>query len=116
GHLDGDKVLQCLASIILRCLRNSDSAFRYGGEEFVVLLPETTGKAAHSFAERLCLEFANEIVESATGLSICCTVSVGVAESFAGESENSFIRRADEACYEAKRCGKNRVCFAGAPI
>lgn len=116
GHLDGDKVLQCLASVILRCLRNSDSAFRYGGEEFVVLLPETTGKAAHRFAERLCLEFANEIVESATGLSICCTVSVGVAESFAGESENSFIRRADEACYEAKRCGKNRVCFAGAPI
>ncbi len=116
GHLDGDKVLQCLADVIRRCLRNSDSGFRYGGEEFVVLLPETTGTAAHSFAERLCLEFANEIVESATGLSIRCTVSIGVAESFAGESDNSLIRRADEACYEAKRRGKNGVCFAGAPI
>ena len=112
GHLDGDKVLQALAGVIGRCLRNSDSGFRYGGEEFILLLPETTGEAAHILAERLRAGFANEAIESGSGLPITCTVSIGVAESVAGESESSLIRRADVACYEAKRRGKNCVFVA----
>jgi len=115
GHLDGDKVLQALAVVITRCLRSSDSGFRYGGEEFVLLLPETTADAARMLAERLCRSFANEVVESATGLPIRCTVSIGVAESFGHESENSLIRRADDASYEAKRRGKNCVFVAELP-
>jgi len=115
GHLDGDKVLQALAGVITNCLRSSDSGFRYGGEEFVLLLPETTADAARILAERLCLAFADEVVESATGLPIRCTVSIGVAESFGSESENSLIRRADDASYEAKRRGKNCVFVAESP-
>ncbi len=115
GHLDGDKVLQALAGVIASCLRSSDSGFRYGGEEFVLLLPETTADAARMLAERLCLSFADEVVESATGLPIRCTVSIGVAESFGHESENSLIRRADDASYEAKRRGKNCVFVAESP-
>ena len=77
GHLDGDKVLQALAGVIGRCLRNSDSGFRYGGEEFILLLPETTGEAARILAERLRAGFANEAIESGSGLPITCTVSIG---------------------------------------
>ncbi|HSG23985.1 MAG TPA: diguanylate cyclase [Azonexus sp.] len=112
GHLDGDKVLQALAGVIGSCLRSSDSGFRYGGEEFVLLLPETTGEAARMLAERLRINFADEVVESAGGLPIRCTVSIGVAESLGGESESALIRRADEASYEAKRRGKNGVFLA----
>jgi len=115
GHLDGDKVLQALAGVITGCLRSSDSGFRYGGEEFVLLLPETTAQAAHMLAERLCYSFAEEVVASVTGVPICCTVSIGVAESFGQESANSLIRRADDACYEAKRRGKNCVFVAESP-
>ena len=115
GHLDGDKVLLALAGVITGCLRSADSGFRYGGEEFVLLLPETTAEAAHTLADRLCRSFADEVVESAAGLPIRCTVSIGVAESFGHESESSLIRRADDASYEAKRRGKNCVFVAAAP-
>ena len=109
GHLEGDRVLQALAGVIGRCLRSADSGFRYGGEEFVLLLPETPAAAAGMLAERLRVAFADEYVVSAAGQSIRCTVSIGVAELCLGESENSLIRRADDASYEAKRRGKNCV-------
>ena len=112
GHLEGDRVLQALAGVIGRCLRSADSGFRYGGEEFVLLLPETTDEAAGILAERLRSAFAEEVVVSAAGQSIRCTVSIGVAESCLGESEHSLIRRADDASYEAKRRGKNCVVVA----
>jgi diguanylate cyclase (GGDEF)-like protein len=113
GHLEGDKVLQQLANVIGHCLRSSDSGFRYGGEEFIILLPETTAKAAYLLAERLRSAFADEAVVSAVGALITCTVSIGIAESVPGESANSLIRRADDACYAAKRAGKNCVEIAG---
>lgn len=115
GHLEGDRVLQALAGVIGHCLRSSDSGFRYGGEEFILLLPETTALTAHVLAERLRSIFAAEKVISGGGQTIGCTVSIGIAESFVGESENSLIRRADDACYEAKRRGKNCVSVAPQP-
>ena len=115
GHLEGDKVLQLLANVIGRCLRSSDSGFRYGGEEFILLLPETTGSAAFILAERLRSAFAEETVVSTAGALIACTVSIGIAESFPGESGNSLIRRSDDACYAAKRSGKNCVLIADLP-
>lgn len=115
GHLEGDKVLQALANVIRRSLRRSDSGFRYGGEEFVLLLPETTAQAAYILADRLRSAFAEESVLSASGVVINCTVSIGIAESFPGESGNSLIRRSDDACYAAKRNGKNCVLTADLP-
>ena len=115
GHPEGDKVLQVLAAAITRCLRTTDIGFRYGGEEFVLLLPETAAEAASVLAERLRCVFADQEVISATEQSIRCTVSVGVAESLPGESESSLMRRADDACYEAKRRGKNCIFIAPLP-
>lgn len=115
GHLEGDRVLQMLAGVIAQCLRRSDSAYRYGGEEFVVLLPEASGEAAFSLAERLCAAFAASEVVAADGRSIRCTVSIGVAEYVHGDSATCLIRRADEASYLAKQQGKNRVVMAELP-
>lgn len=109
GHLEGDKVLQNLAAVIRQCLRRSDSAFRYGGEEFIVLLPETDPLAAMALAERLRSLFAAQETTTPRGETIACTVSIGVSHHLPGDSENSLIRRADDACYLAKEQGKNCV-------
>jgi len=114
GHLEGDKVLQALAAVIGQSLRRSDSAYRYGGEEFIVLMPEVNGEAAFTLAERLRGNFAAAEVIAADGRAIRCTISIGVAEHVAGDCENSLIRRADEASYKAKQLGKNCVVMAEA--
>ncbi|HOZ06613.1 MAG TPA: GGDEF domain-containing protein [Arenimonas sp.] len=113
GHLEGDKVLQTLAKVIGQCLRRTDSAYRYGGEEFVLILPEAEIGAAAMLAERLRKGFADETVRSDNDQEIRCTVSIGLATYQSGETESQFIRRADEANYEAKRRGKN--CVVAAP-
>lgn len=113
GHLEGDKVLMSLAEVIGLCLRRSDSAFRYGGEEFVALLPEAGEQASMALANRLREMFANQKVLAATGEEIRCTVSIGVSRYVPGDTETSLIRRADEACYSAKGQGKNCVVLAG---
>lgn len=109
GHLEGDRALTVLASAIRSVQRISDSAFRYGGEEFAVLLPGTGIADALIAAERLRERFAKEPIRITTGVTMYSSVSVGVAQYLPGESAASFIRRADEACYEAKRAGKNCV-------
>jgi diguanylate cyclase (GGDEF)-like protein len=111
GHLEGDKVLQNLAVVIRQCLRRSDRGYRYGGEEFVVLLPETDAVSAMQLAERLRSVFAAQETVSPCGAIIRCTVSIGVALHVPGDTESSLIRRADEASYLAKQRGKNRVVF-----
>jgi len=102
GHLEGDQVLMALAEVIRHCLRRTDAGFRYGGEEFVVLMPETASNAAQALAERLRSAFAAQVMHTAAGEEIRCTVSIGVAEWKPGESEKSLVRRADAACYQAK--------------
>ncbi|MDD2884730.1 MAG: diguanylate cyclase [Dechloromonas sp.] len=113
GHPEGDKVLQALAEVIGLCLRSADSAFRYGGEEFVVLLPEIGLPAGRRMAERLRLRFAEQSVRTEQGDPIRCTVSIGVAELKVDDNESSLLRQADEACYVAKRRGRNCVAVAG---
>ncbi len=112
GHLEGDRVLQALAGVIRDCLRRSDSAFRYGGEEFVVLLPEADLTAACQLAERLRHAFETRCVATANGEEIRCTVSIGVAGYRPGERETGLIRRADAAAYLAKERGRNCVVQA----
>lgn len=89
GHVEGDKVLVRLGQVIRRCLRKTDSAYRYGGEEFTVILPETTGDAAVALAERIRREFSNETFSTWSITPVRKTVSVGVAEYFPKE-ELSF--------------------------
>lgn len=112
GHLEGDRVLQALAKVVADCLRSSDTAYRYGGEEFIVLMPENGSAAAMALAERLRSGFAAVRLPAAGGETISATVSIGVAEWQRGEDEQTFIRRADEALYAAKRQGKNCVVQA----
>lgn len=113
GHLTGDRVLEELARLISESLRACDHAFRYGGEEFIVLLSETTGADASLLADRLRCAFAGLAGVCGVQPSAQFTVSIGVAEYVAGESEGAFIGRADKAVYAAKRSGRNCVVLAG---
>jgi diguanylate cyclase (GGDEF)-like protein len=117
GHLYGDKVLTRVASLLLQSLRGKDDfAARFGGEEFVVLLPQTSQRSALIVAERIrkLVEVAGspavELVDTATVLAT--TVSCGVATCLPGEafSIEDLLEAADKALYEAKRTGRNRVC------
>jgi diguanylate cyclase (GGDEF)-like protein len=111
GHAAGDKVLSILSSSVERTLRRSDSVGRYGGEEFVVLLPQTDLDSAHTLAERL----RTEIAELAIDLDhdrISVTISAGVAGLPAPQPDDRIDRlidRADQALYLAKQNGRNRT-------
>jgi diguanylate cyclase (GGDEF)-like protein len=109
GHLTGDGVLQTLASTLRDCLRTSDMAFRYGGEEFVALMPETTLTTALLVAERLRLQFAGLALEAGGAQPFHCTISIGVAELTADDTAQALLQRADKAAYKAKQNGRNRV-------
>lgn len=112
GHLEGDEVLMRMGKVIKRCLRATDSGYRYGGEEFTLILPETKGEAALALAERIREEFATEAFFPRHDEKVHKTVSIGVTEAVAGEDLSSFLRRVDEGMYMAKRQGKNRVFYA----
>ena len=109
GHLEGDKVLVRFSLIIKSCLRTNDSAYRYGGEEFTVILPETNGDEAKTVAQRIrsSLEFENFSPTPDKNAKI--TISIGVTQYFPKEELSAFIRRADRAMYLSKKNGRNRV-------
>lgn len=111
GHLEGDRVLECLADVIRSCLRREDSGYRLGGEEFGILVPETDADHTHQLAERLRLTFAAQCFTPA-GCKVCSSISIGVTQYRPGEDATAFIRRADDATYRAKHQGKNRVVVA----
>ena len=112
GHLEGDRVLMKLGQVITRCLRKTDSGYRYGGEEFTLILPETKGEAAIALAERIREEFEAEVFTPGHEKKINKTISVGVTEYIQEEALSDFLRRVDEGMYTAKKQGKNRVYFA----
>ena len=109
GHLEGDQILQAVAGVVKNNLRDVDTAYRYGGEEFTVLLPETGIEAAAILAERLRLKIADASQKTGSGSLIKVTVSIGVAEYAPPEIVQIFVRRADKGVYEAKGKGKNQV-------
>lgn len=113
GHDAGDRVLRELASLLRRQLRSSDWLARWGGEEFVVLLPSVQTGHVASLAENL--RRAVEAHAFEPGVPVPVTVSVGVALRGVDERFEALFKRADEALYEAKRGGRNRVVIAAGP-
>jgi diguanylate cyclase (GGDEF)-like protein len=110
GHAAGNRAILGLADAVREELRDTDFAARYGGDEFVVLLPQTTAAAAGLFAERLRRRLLE--VSQAAGLPV--RASIGVAalspdEVGANDAAEDLLRRADEALYKAKRSGRDRV-------
>lgn len=109
GHLEGDKILFKIAGLISSCLRAMDTAYRYGGEEFTIILPETSCDAALIVAERLLRTVRTTFFDENSGTKI--TVSIGVSEYADSEAMNDFIRRTDKAMYVAKGKGRNCISF-----
>lgn len=111
GHLEGDKVLVRLGQIIKSCLRTMDCAYRYGGEEFTIILPETTGKEAKNVAHRIKTSVEIESFFPKSGDIANVTISLGVTEYFRKEPVATFIQRADRAMYNSKAKGRNAISF-----
>jgi len=109
GHLEGDKVLVRFSQIIKTCLRANDSAYRYGGEEFTVILPETNGDEAKTVAQRIRASLEAEKYKPVPGKVARITISIGVTQCYPKEELSTFIRRADKAMYLSKENGRNRV-------
>ncbi len=110
GHLGGDEVLVHVSETIRNTLRQVDLAARYGGEEMVILLPETDLDSAHKTAERLC-QAIHDLKVQFNGQEISVTVSVGVS-SFENQNfidVSKMLDQADQAMYHAKESGRNRV-------
>jgi len=111
GHLEGDKVLVRLGQIIKSCLRTMDCAYRYGGEEFTIILPETTGEEAKNVAHRIKTSVQIENFFPEGGDIVNLTISIGVTEYFRKEPLTTFIQRADRAMYNSKAKGRNAISF-----
>lgn len=114
GHLAGDDVLVAAASVIEEILRETDFVGRYGGEEFLAVLPETSLEGAMDLAERLRGAMEDNCHWMPCGDELEVTCSIGVAEALCDEVEN-IIDLADSAMYAAKRTGRNRVEAATLP-
>jgi diguanylate cyclase (GGDEF)-like protein len=113
GHAAGDEVIRQVAAIARDICRSVDIVGRIGGEEFAVLLPQTSINGALIVAERLREMVAGRSVAISRGQSINVSISVGVAETAAERDELApLLGRADAALYEAKQRGRNRVCVA----
>ncbi|MEN2394930.1 GGDEF domain-containing protein [Pseudomonas halotolerans] len=108
GHLAGDRVLKIIASVLRRRLRGGDFIARFGGEEFVLLVPDTPLASGAGLAETL-----RAAIEACPfhfkGEPVTITVSVGMTAFKSGEHSDSVLKRADQALYRAKNAGRNRV-------
>lgn len=112
GHTVGDEVLRQVAYHLRDGIRHPDMAGRYGGEEFLILLPNSDEKAASEQADRLCKQ-VRETVVNVNSYNIKITISIGVAQFIHGvDTWDSLLNRADNAMYEAKRHGRDGWAIA----
>jgi diguanylate cyclase (GGDEF)-like protein len=111
GHIIGDCALKAIAQRADQCKRDGDLLFRYGGEEFVILLRDTDLEGAQLLAERIRACIASAPCHCA-GIDLAITVSIGVSSLRKHDSPVSLFARADQALYSAKRSGRNQVCIA----
>ena len=115
GHRVGDRVLTDLAAMMQRSIRKTDFVGRYGGEEFLIVLPRTDAAGAAIMAERVRSSLATVPIHDTEGNAFMVTASLGIAECLEGDNEDSLISRADAALYRAKEAGRNRVEIAARP-
>lgn len=111
GHIEGDRVLKNVGEKLRKSLRKTDSAYRYGGEEFAVILPESEGDEALHFADRIRKTFESPASLAQPEESTGVTVSIGVAQYINREDITAFIKRADKNMYGAKNSGKNCIFY-----
>jgi diguanylate cyclase (GGDEF)-like protein len=109
GHEAGDRVLSCVADVIREELRAQDLVGRWGGEEFLAILPDTDSTKAQASAERVRNAFSAKDWKAITGGDVEVTISIGVSELRAGEDLSAAVSRADMALYRSKTSGRNRV-------
>lgn len=108
GHTIGDKVLKEVVGSITQCIRQTDMCFRYGGEEFLIMLSNAEGAGALRIAERIRMSIGDLRFDSDKG-PLQVTASIGCASLVSSDTVESFIHRADKALYKAKNSGRNRV-------
>ena len=109
GHLAGDEILRRISMSIVSSIRSLDTAFRYGGEEFAIILPEAKLNDAYKVAERIRKTIASKTSSRATPI----TASLGIASwPVDGVTKTEIISRADAALYRAKKSGRNRTCLS----
>ena len=111
GHIEGDRVLMRLGQVMRRCLRQTDTAYRYGGEEFTILLPMATCADGAVIAERIRMEFKKEPFSPLPDQEVHMTVSIGLGQYKPQEEMKAFVHRVDQLMYRGKKNGKDRVCF-----
>ncbi len=115
GHLSGDRVLSSTGDIIKAAIRKQDTAYRYAGDEFTIILPETEIEKALAVAERVrqAIESETHVLSNPRALKV--TVSIGVVEHLTDEEIKNFVHRADSAMYVSKRNGRNKISMLPAP-
>jgi len=114
GHQQGDRLIATTASNLSLALRSTDMAFRYGGDEFIALLPETQLSEASRLAERIgqaCKVLIHDGQSVDVGVEV--KLSIGVVEFDNQEDAETLLSRTDQAMYQAKRAGGNRVVTVG---
>ncbi|MBL8451340.1 MAG: GGDEF domain-containing protein [Zoogloea sp.] len=112
GHDAGDRVLQQVAGQIMNQVRGGDFVFRYGGEEFLVVLAAIDGERAQAVAEKIRHRVAEMEIPLAAGQALQVTISIGVAANDGHPDYQRLIERADKALYRAKETGRNRITLA----
>lgn len=115
GHREGDKALKTSAKVIKKCMRDIDLCFRYGGDEFAVILPETEMNNALNVAERIRLTLKNTKFSlrgtCKMASKACITTSIGLSEYKKDYSLEDFVRYSDAFVYQSKKLGGNKVCY-----
>jgi len=112
GHQLGDELLVLTAGTIVGQLRTADLAARYGGDEFIILLPQTDAERAHILAERMVERFSRDVAERFPNVRVSMSVGIASLQLLEPKDAESLIRHADRALYDAKKAGKNGIVTA----
>lgn len=115
GHLEGDNLLRFMGELILKIARGNDHGFRYGGDEFMLLLPETEKSKALAVADRLITKYEQNqppILRNHNQGEAPVSLSIGVSQLKSGEPAELFVKRADLAMYQSKKNGGSQIEFA----